>query len=728
MANIRPLRRVALLSLFTQLTWGQNTFEALVKDENTGDALQGVDVFFRTLGVGGTTDREGIVKITGVPDGSFTVSFSYIGYKPYQTVLSFPRAKPEKILTVLLTPEAVHLRPVTVTTTRTGNRIDDTPVRVEVLGREEVNEEVAIRPGNIAKLLGEASGVQVQQTSASSGNVSFRLQGLPGKYTQLLKDGFPVYSGFLSGLSLLQIPPLDLDRVEVIKGSLSSFYGGDAIAGIVNLISRAPSRHPEWFLLLNMTHKGGRDISTYYSRGNGKMGLTLLASRNTQKGVDVDGDGFTDLPEFQQVSLGPRFFYAINETTSLIAGLSSTLEDRRGGDLAAIEKSSDSLHTFIEENRSTRVTSQLKLEKRKGRNQRLTFKNSVSYFRRHFSTATRLFSGTQLFTYSEVSGLRKTGYHDTVLGINVVTETTVTKRSREESMGAGGTFTAGMFVHDSWRVRPRVTLQAGIRADYHSDYGLLSMPSLSLLHKFSDTFYIRAGGGFGYRTPSLLGEETRGEPYPTLSHAAGTLRPESSRGETLDINYRSIISGRISLTLNQAFYHTRVNHALIPEPDSLARGVLLLENARGPLETGGMDTNIHITWDELEMFADYTYTRARKGYDPGKPDLELTPRHKLNITLSFEEEGVWRAGMEAFYTGKQVRSDQTQTPAYWTIGAMAQKYYRRFSIIANVENVFDVRQSRYEDVVLPPYRDPVFRELWAPLDGTVANVALKIYL
>ncbi|MBL7136129.1 MAG: Plug domain-containing protein, partial [Candidatus Marinimicrobia bacterium] len=168
---------------------------------------------------------------------------------------------------------------IIVTTTRTNNRIEDVPVRVEVLGSEEVNEEIAIRPGNISKLLGETSGIQIQQTSATSGNVSFLIQGLPGKYTQLLKDGFPVYSGFSAGLSLLQIPPLDLKQIEVIKGSASALYGGDAIAGIVNLISKNPTKKPEWSVLFNQTQKGGRDISSFYSNRKDKIGVTFLASQ-----------------------------------------------------------------------------------------------------------------------------------------------------------------------------------------------------------------------------------------------------------------------------------------------------------------------------------------------------------------------------------------------------------------------------------------------------------------
>ena len=76
-----------------------------------------------------------------------------------------------------------------------------------------------MNPTNISMVLRESTGIQMQQTSLSSGSTNIRIQGLDGRYTQLLRDGFPLYGGFSSGLSILQIPPLDLQQFEIIKGS-----------------------------------------------------------------------------------------------------------------------------------------------------------------------------------------------------------------------------------------------------------------------------------------------------------------------------------------------------------------------------------------------------------------------------------------------------------------------------------------------------------------------------
>ena len=93
-----------------------------------------------------------------------------------------------------------------------------------------------MNPTNISMVLRESTGIQMQQTSLSSGNTNIRIQGLDGRYTQLLRDGFPLYGGFSSGLSILQIPPLDLQQFEIIKGSSSTLYGGGAIAGLINTL------------------------------------------------------------------------------------------------------------------------------------------------------------------------------------------------------------------------------------------------------------------------------------------------------------------------------------------------------------------------------------------------------------------------------------------------------------------------------------------------------------
>ena len=133
-----------------------------------------------------------------------------------------------------------------------------------------------MRPANVSMLLHESTGLQVQQTSATSGNASIRVQGLDGKYTQLLKDGYPNYGNFASGLSILEIPPLDLKQVEVIKGPASTLYGGGAIAGVVNFISKMPKEKLEVRFYVQQSHIGQTNIGRYASQKKGKFGYSVF--------------------------------------------------------------------------------------------------------------------------------------------------------------------------------------------------------------------------------------------------------------------------------------------------------------------------------------------------------------------------------------------------------------------------------------------------------------------
>ena len=117
-------------------------------------------------------------------------------------------------------------------------------MRVEVLEREEIEEKMLMTPGDIVMMLNEMGGMRVQATSPSLGAASVRIQGMRGRYTRFLSDGLPLFGEQVGSLGLLQIPPVDLGQVEVIKGVASALYGAGAMGGVVNLISRRPGQGP----------------------------------------------------------------------------------------------------------------------------------------------------------------------------------------------------------------------------------------------------------------------------------------------------------------------------------------------------------------------------------------------------------------------------------------------------------------------------------------------------
>src|SRR5690606_11298721 len=181
----------------------------------TKEPLIGATVILSGTTTGATTDIDGIASLTNIPNGKQDIEFRYIGYEIRKEAFEFPLTTSVPI-EILLQSETEELEGVVISSTRSTRTIQNIPTRIEYIGREELGEKGNMKPGDIRMLLAESTGIHVQTTSPTSANASIRIQGLDGRYTQILKDGFPIYSGASSGLGLLQIPPLDLQQVEVI--------------------------------------------------------------------------------------------------------------------------------------------------------------------------------------------------------------------------------------------------------------------------------------------------------------------------------------------------------------------------------------------------------------------------------------------------------------------------------------------------------------------------------
>ncbi|HEY4799174.1 MAG TPA: TonB-dependent receptor [Bacteroidia bacterium] len=700
----------------------QNRLIIFIKDSVTQEVLPGVSVMTSSGKTGGTTDAAGKLILKSIPDGRQLIKISYVGYKSKNVNADIPK---DTLLNIFLSPEQNTIEEITVTATRTNTRMEDAPMKVEVLGSEETGEENSIKPGNIASLLGDISGVQIQQSSPVNANSNVRIQGLGGKYTQILRDGLPLYEGFSGNFGIMQIPPLDLKQIEIIKGTASTLYGGGAIGGIINLVSKEPGEKPEGSITLNHSTLSESNLNSYYSFKKNKIGSTLFAGITSQNAVDVNKDGFSDVPKIQNVVVHPRLFYYFSKKTTLSLGFSSTYETRKGGDMQALSNNSDSLHSFFEQDKSIRNTGDFTFTYISPNKNIFTAKGSYSFFDRGFLSNSYSFSGTQTNGYGEVSYLIPRDKNDFVAGVNLWQTSFAKVRNQIALLNDFSQYTYGAFAQNTWKRNEKLFLEGGLRTDYNSRYGTFFLPRIAALYKFDEHWYSRAGFGMGYLTPNPLAEQNTETDMRRIRPISDSTKAERSSGANLEINYKKRI-GDAFLYINHAFFYTQINSPVIAATDSL--GITGFHNEKKPVTSMGWDTYIRIKADELEFYFGYTYTMARQEFNSAQPYVTFTPRNRAASVIAYELEGKWRFGLEGSYTGFQYRENGTKTPDYFLMAVMIEKKFKHLSIVLNGENLLDFRQTKYETIVIPPTSNPTFKPLWGPIDGRVINLSVVFRL
>ena len=713
--------------LAAQAVFGQtpNAVKITVKNEETKEPVAQASVSIKGSEPGASTGANGIAELKNIPDGEQTIIISSPGYETVELKLTFPLdGESEKNVFLKVTNEVGE---VTIRSTRTGREIDAEPTRVEAIDEEEIDEKISMLPANVSMVLSESTGIQVQQTSAASNTQSVRIQGLDGRYTQILKDGFPAFGGFSGSLSILEIPPLDLKQVEIIKGPSATFYGGGAIAGVVNFISKEPEEEPTTSLIFNQTSARGTDFSAFRTQRIDRFGYTVLGSVNYQKEYDVDDDDFTELPHTNSFNINPRMFFYIDERTRLTVGNSTGYQKRKGGDVLAIHGRFDDSHQYFETNDSFRNITTINFERDFADGSRLTAKQSLAFYNRQIETPNYLFKGRQFNSYTDVSLFKPIKNHTLVAGFNAAydrfreTPNPTNPLRRDETRA-----TFGGFVQDSVDLTNKLALEAGLRIDFVRDYGTFALPRVSVLYKFNDQWTSRAGFGFGYKTPSIFTEDAEMLLFRDVLPIGNALKAERSRGGTFDVNYKNTIGEKFSYSLNQMFFYTVIDDPLVLAPD--AGGIYRFSNAASPITSTGFETNARVGYDIAKLFVGYTYTNAKAEYLTGNQFLSLLPKHRINSALVFEKEDDFKGGIEAYYTGRQFLSTGERTRDFAVFGIFAEKIFGKFSLFINAENITDVRQSRYGTVVFPPRQNPTFSEIYTFVEGRIFNGGIKIRL
>ena len=303
-----------------------------VLDAHTREHLSFVNVQVEGTALGCLTDESGHFYLKNLPEGELTIVFSMMGYETEKRTVTLRRDTLIE-MNVAIAETSFMIDNVVVTANKYETKQREVATIVNVIPPLIIESTTS---NSMADVLNFQTGLRVEETCSNCGVPQIRINGLEGQYTQILMDSRPIFSSLASVYGLEQLPAGMVDRIEVIRGGGSALYGANAIAGVVNIITKEPSRNS--FNISNtsaFTQTGTYDINTNMNASvvseNQKAGLFLFGVQRNRQQYDRDNDGYSDIPHLNSTTVGFRSYFKTSDYSKITAEYHHTTEFRRGG-------------------------------------------------------------------------------------------------------------------------------------------------------------------------------------------------------------------------------------------------------------------------------------------------------------------------------------------------------------------------------------------------------------
>ena len=678
-------------------------------------------VLIRAAGRSAQTNVAGSARLV-LPAGRQVLSLARVGYRPQQVPVLVVRDSVVSVKVEFEMDDAAEmLEELRVSTTRIEQLAGDAPIRVDVVDEMEVDEKTLMSPSGITMLLNETPGLRVQAASPSLGTGSVRILGLPAQYTAMLADGLPLYGGSSSALGPLDISPVDLRQVEIIKGAASALYGGQALGGVINLVSKPPTGKKE--VLINRRTMGVTDAATWLSsRLSPETGVSLLASGTLQNDWDVDDDGWGDQAEARRWGVRPRLATVDDRGRALFMTAGYGYDNRDGGTFEdGVAPDGAPFREGLTSRRADLgATLKIPLSDSGSVDMRLALAGT---WRDRIFGPGPIEEDQNLTGFLEVTRALVATKGSTVFGASLQLDDfgNELNNSFDHSW-----LTPGLFVTAERDLGP-VTLSASLRGDVHPDAGFQLTERVAALAKPAKDWSVRVSIGTGFAAPTATLEET--EAIGLRAVRPGTeLGRERSFGGMVDLSGK-LAGSDLLLTAYGSWIDDAIQ--LAEAGDGTTDGVL--RNAAGNTRLGGLEAAAIWRFGTGGSFL-FTYGYA-KGSRPdavtgSREAMPLVARNRVGGDLMFDRPGNYRLGFEGTWFDVQSLDDNPyrgRSKPYVYLMAIGQKQFGKLEVVANFENLLNVKQTGTDPLVRPT---PTIggrwtTDVWAPLEGFMANLAVR---
>jgi outer membrane receptor for ferrienterochelin and colicins len=532
----------------------------IVRDKSNGEILRGATVM--AAGQKVITDREGRFVIPGNEALTGPVIVTMVGYKA-DTINRYNAGKP---LVVLLETTAGVLSDVVITGTMKAVSKSSSPVPVEVYTPQFFRRNPT---PSIFDALQQVNGVRPQLNCNVCNTGDIHINGLEGPYTMVLIDGMPIVSSLSTVYGLSGIPNSLVERIEVVKGPASSLYGSEAIGGLINVITKNPSKAPLLSVDVSSTtwNEYNVDAAVKYKPSDKVTALLGVNYFNFTKRFDKNDDNFTDVTLQNRISLFNKYSFQRKEKRAANVALRYVYEDRWGGDMRWNKsfRGGDSIYA------ESIYTSRLELIG----NYQLPVKEPF-LFSYSFNTHTQRsvygtthFDALQQVAFGQLTWDRSLGRHDLLAGgvfryTYYDDNTPATNDVVNHKNDPERTPLPGVFLQDEIALNNRQKLLLGARWDYHPVHGHIFTPRAAWKYSPTANDIIRLNAGAGFRVVNLFTEDHAALTGARTVVIEGELKPE--RSYNVNLNYvKKIYTAGFWLNIDASVWYTHFTNRILPD-------------------------------------------------------------------------------------------------------------------------------------------------------------------